>query len=82
MRQYENSFTASEAVKWLRIYLKDHSEFPSNISKEQALHLLRKFYKAGVFEQLRGKQIHPDSLKNNSELFRYDGSPAFFLFFL
>lgn len=71
MRNYENCFTATEAIDWLFSYLGKNPEFGPEVTRVQTLQLLRKFYKSGVFENIRGtKPVRSEDFKDNGDLYR------------
>ena len=71
LRQYENCFTASEAVSWLHLQLKVNPHFGPAVTKDQIQQLLCKFLKAGVFEDVRGVECKVEHFKDNSGLYRW-----------
>ncbi|CAG0897887.1 unnamed protein product [Cyprideis torosa] len=79
LKQYEETFTGNEAVTWMRAHLASRPEFTGTVGgvrKEQAIGLLRKFLKAGVFERVRSS-ASAGPFKDNSEIYRMTNqSPA------
>ena len=71
LRQFENCFTASEAVTWLHAQLKNNPHFGPAVTKEQTQQLLCKFLKAGVFEDVRGHESKVEHFRENSGLYRF-----------
>ncbi|CAL1546636.1 unnamed protein product, partial [Lymnaea stagnalis] len=52
MKTFDNCFTGSSAVDWLLHYLKGNKNFNEDVSR-QALSLLNKLYKAGIFDEVK-----------------------------
>jgi hypothetical protein len=55
MKQHEECFTGSEAVRWLHQYLQSSGSF-GVVSKQQAVKLLQKFQQSEVIREVCGKQ--------------------------
>ncbi|XP_076441420.1 DEP domain-containing protein 1A-like [Babylonia areolata] len=53
MRTAEDCFLGSTAVDWLMEYLKKQKDFGSDVTRQQTTHLLNKFYRAGIFEEIQ-----------------------------
>ncbi|XP_064122053.1 DEP domain-containing protein 1A-like isoform X2 [Macrobrachium nipponense] len=71
LRQYERCFTASEAIDWLHVHLKNNPNFGSSVSREQTTKLLRKFVKAGLIEDIHGSSSQSENFKDNRDLYRF-----------
>ena len=57
MKSYEDCFRASAGVDWIHDYLKSHPYFSEKcqVSRFQAVQLLRKFESANLIEKVAGK---------------------------
>lgn len=76
LRHYDNCFVAQEAITWFSSELR--SKFDGTISRKQTLHLLQKFYKAGVFVEVTNHSsakrfvgIKETDFKDNKRLYKY-----------
>lgn len=69
-RYYDFSFTGSEAVDYLHRLLKHNDNFGPEVTRYQTLQLLRKFLKAHVIEDIKGRHGTED-FEDNSHLYRY-----------
>ncbi|XP_019615537.1 PREDICTED: DEP domain-containing protein 1B-like isoform X2 [Branchiostoma belcheri] len=71
LRQYDSSFTASEAVDWLHQYLRSSDDFGPSVTRHQTVQLLQKFLSAGIFTEVRGKG---SSFHDNKNIYRFTES--------
>ncbi|XP_053182939.1 DEP domain-containing protein 1B [Scomber japonicus] len=69
-RYYDFSFTGSEAVDYLHRLLKHNDNFGPEVTRYQTLQLLRKFLKAHVIEDIKGRHGTED-FEDNSHLYRF-----------
>lgn len=69
-RYYDCSFTGSEAVDYLHELLRRNYNFGPEVTRYQTLQLLRKFLKAHVIEDIKGRHGTED-FEDNSHLYRY-----------
>lgn len=69
-RCYDNSFTGSEAVDYLHELLRHNYNFGPEVTRYQTLQLLRKFLKAHVIEDFKGRHGTED-FEDNGHLYRY-----------
>uniref|UniRef100_A0A3Q3KLI2 DEP domain containing 1B n=1 Tax=Mastacembelus armatus TaxID=205130 RepID=A0A3Q3KLI2_9TELE len=69
-RYYDNSFTGSEAVDYLHDLLRGNYNFGPEVTRYQTLQLLRKFLKAHVIEDIKGRHGTED-FEDNSHLYRF-----------
>ncbi|KAA0714241.1 DEP domain-containing protein 1A [Triplophysa tibetana] len=69
-RVYANCFTASAAVDWLHELLKNNSNFGPEVTRQQTVQLLKKFFKNHVIEDVKGRWGMED-LEDNSHLYRF-----------
>ncbi|KAH9523688.1 hypothetical protein Btru_040659 [Bulinus truncatus] len=53
MKTFDNCFSGGSATDWLHQYLKNSNNFNEEVSREKALSLLNKLYKAGIFEEVK-----------------------------
>lgn len=70
-RYYDWSFTGSEAVDYLHELLRRNHNFGPEVTRYQTLQLLRKFLKAHVIEDIKGRHGTED-FEDNGHLYRYD----------
>lgn len=68
-RCYDCSFTGTEAVDYLHNLLRDNHNFGPEITRYQTLQLLRKFLKAHVIEDIKGRHGTED-FEDNGHLYR------------
>lgn len=69
-RYYDWSFTGSEAVDYLHELLRRNHNFGPEVTRYQTLQLLKKFLKAHVIEDIKGRHGTED-FEDNSHLYRY-----------
>ncbi|KAI7798067.1 DEP domain containing 1a, partial [Triplophysa rosa] len=69
-RVYVNCFSASAAVDWLHELLKNNSNFGPEVTRQQTVQLLKKFFKNHVIEDVKGRWGMED-LEDNSQLYRF-----------
>uniref|UniRef100_A0A3Q4GWB0 DEP domain containing 1B n=1 Tax=Neolamprologus brichardi TaxID=32507 RepID=A0A3Q4GWB0_NEOBR len=69
-RCYDCSFTGTEAVDYLHNLLRDNHNFGPEITRYQTLQLLRKFLKAHVIEDSKGRHGTED-FEDNGHLYRF-----------
>lgn len=69
-RYYDWSFTGSEAVDYLHELLRRNHNFGPEVTRYQTLQLLRKFLKAHVIEDIKGRHGTED-FEDNGHLYRY-----------
>lgn len=69
-RYYDCSFTGSEAVDYLHELLRHNCNFGPEVTRYQTLQLLRKFLKAHVIEDIKGRH-GTEEFEDNSHLYRY-----------
>lgn len=69
-RYYDCSFTGSEAVDYLHELLRGNYNFGPEVTRYQTLQLLRKFLKAHVIEDIKGRHGTED-FEDNGNLYRY-----------
>ncbi|XP_034467863.1 DEP domain-containing protein 1B isoform X2 [Hippoglossus hippoglossus] len=69
-RYYDCSFTGSEAVDYLHELLRCNYNFGPEVTRYQTLQLLRKFFKAHVIEDIKGRHGTED-FEDNSHLYRF-----------
>ncbi|XP_010728442.3 DEP domain-containing protein 1B isoform X3 [Larimichthys crocea] len=69
-RCYDNSFTGSEAVDYLHELLRHNYNFGPEVTRYQTLQLLRKFLKAHVIEDFKGRHGTED-FEDNGHLYRF-----------
>ncbi|KAI8774264.1 dep domain-containing protein 1a [Biomphalaria glabrata] len=53
MKTFDNCFSGTSAAEWLLHYLKNNNNFNEEVSRQKALSLLNKLYKAGIFEEVK-----------------------------
>ncbi|XP_014663453.1 PREDICTED: uncharacterized protein LOC106806114 [Priapulus caudatus] len=70
MRYYDNCFTPSDAVEWLHGHLQENPIFGRDVTRQQITQLLEKFYKCGVFEDVRGAK-HNKDFSDSGHVFRF-----------
>ncbi|XP_072505915.1 DEP domain-containing protein 1A isoform X5 [Notamacropus eugenii] len=70
LRQHGRCFTASEAADWLWALLRSDGHFGPEVTREQAVQLLRKFLKNHVIEDVKGRW-GSEALEDNGQLFRF-----------
>ena len=71
LRSYEDCFSAREAVDWLHAHLLGDPNFGATVTREQTFQLLKKFYKAGLIEDVKSHRTFKlDNFKDNSDLYR------------
>ncbi|XP_052775125.1 DEP domain-containing protein 1B-like isoform X2 [Mya arenaria] len=70
MKTYDDCFVATDAVEWLHQYLKKNPNFGADVSRVQAIQLLKKLHKARVFEDVRGSKHNRGEFTDSSRLFR------------
>lgn len=73
MKTYHDCFVATEAVNWLKNYLRQCEHFQNNgnkVTRFQALNLLRKYHKSNIIERVKNNKNHKE-LQDNTELFRF-----------
>lgn len=68
-RCYDWSFTGSEGVEYLHELLRRNLNFGPEVTRYQTLQLLRKFLKAHVIEDIRGRHGTED-FEDNGHLYR------------
>ncbi|XP_017494092.1 PREDICTED: DEP domain-containing protein 1A-like, partial [Rhagoletis zephyria] len=72
MKTYHDCFTASQAVDWLKNYLRECEHFRDRkVTRFQALNLLRKYHKSCIIERVREKGKEGKELQDNNELYRF-----------
>uniref|UniRef100_A0A673A2J9 DEP domain-containing protein n=1 Tax=Sphaeramia orbicularis TaxID=375764 RepID=A0A673A2J9_9TELE len=69
-RYYDCSFTGSEAVDYLHELLRKNYNFGPEVTRYQTLQLLRKFLKAHVIEDIKGRHGTED-FEDSGHLYRY-----------
>nr|XP_046256334.1 DEP domain-containing protein 1B [Scatophagus argus] len=69
-RYYDWSFTGSEAVDYLHELLRRNHNFGPEVTRYQTLQLLRKFLKAHVIEDIKGRHGTED-FEDNGHLYRF-----------
>ncbi|XP_039869193.1 DEP domain-containing protein 1B [Simochromis diagramma] len=69
-RCYDCSFTGTEAVDYLHNLLRDNHNFGPEVTRYQTLQLLRKFLKAHVIEDIKGRHGTED-FEDNGHLYRF-----------
>lgn len=69
-RYYDWSFTGSEAVDYLHDLLRRNHNFGPEVTRYQTLQLLRKFLKAHVIEDIKGRH-GTEEFEDNGHLYRY-----------
>uniref|UniRef100_A0A8C5EKY0 DEP domain-containing protein 1B-like n=1 Tax=Gouania willdenowi TaxID=441366 RepID=A0A8C5EKY0_GOUWI len=69
-RCYDCSFTGSEAVDYLHHLLRRNHNFGPEVTRYQTLQLLRKFLKAHVIEDIKGRHGTED-FEDNGHLYRF-----------
>ncbi|KAM3615126.1 uncharacterized protein V6R79_023790 [Siganus canaliculatus] len=69
-RYYDWSFTGSEAVDYLHELLRRNHNFGPEVTRYQTLQLLKKFLKAHVVEDIKGRHGTED-FEDNGNLFRF-----------
>ncbi|XP_013880076.1 DEP domain-containing protein 1B isoform X1 [Austrofundulus limnaeus] len=69
-RCYDSSFTGSEAVDYLHELLRHNYNFGPEVTRYQTLQLLKKFLKAHVIEDIKGRHGTED-FEDNSHLYRF-----------
>ncbi|XP_072537791.1 DEP domain-containing protein 1A isoform X2 [Salminus brasiliensis] len=67
---YTNCFTATAAVDWLHELLRNNSNFGPEVTRQQTVQLLKKFFKNHVIEDVKGRWGLED-LEDNSQLYRF-----------
>nr|XP_040021359.1 DEP domain-containing protein 1B [Gasterosteus aculeatus aculeatus] len=72
-RYYDCSFTGSEAVEYLHQLLQRNYNFGPEVTRHQTLQLLRKFLKAHVIEDIKGRHGTED-FEDNGRLYRFPTS--------
>uniref|UniRef100_A0A673A416 DEP domain-containing protein n=1 Tax=Sphaeramia orbicularis TaxID=375764 RepID=A0A673A416_9TELE len=77
-RYYDCSFTGSEAVDYLHELLRKNYNFGPEVTRYQTLQLLRKFLKAHVIEDIKGRHGTED-FEDSGHLYRYCIKPNFCL---
>ncbi|XP_038000416.1 DEP domain-containing protein 1A isoform X2 [Motacilla alba alba] len=70
LRSHGSCFTAAEAADWLHQLLRGHSSFGPDVSRQQAVQLLRKFLKNHVIEDIKGRW-GAENLEDNGALYRF-----------
>lgn len=75
-RYYDWSFTGSEAVDYLHELLRRNYNFGPEVTRYQTLQLLKKFFKAHVIEDIKGRHGTED-FEDSGHLYRY-----WYLFFV
>lgn len=68
-RCYDWSFTGSEAVDYLHNLLRRNHNFGPEVTRYQTLQLLRKFLKAHVVEDIKGRH-GTEEFEDNGHLYR------------
>lgn len=68
-RCYDWSFTGSEAVDYLHDLLRRNHNFGPEVTRYQTLQLLRKFLKAHVVEDIKGRH-GTEEFEDNGHLYR------------
>lgn len=68
-RYYDYSFTGSEAVDFLHDLLRRNYNFGPDVTRYQTLQLLKKFFKAHVIEDIKGRHGTED-FEDNGHLYR------------
>ncbi|GLD49537.1 DEP domain-containing protein 1A isoform X2 [Lates japonicus] len=69
-RHYASCFTASAAVDWLHQLLRSNSNFGPDVTRQQTVQLLKKFFKNHVIEDVKGRWGTED-LEDNNSLYRF-----------
>ncbi|XP_038145100.1 DEP domain-containing protein 1B [Cyprinodon tularosa] len=69
-RYYDSTFTGTEAVDYLHELLRSNYNFGPEVTRYQTLQLLRKFFKAHVIEDIKGRHGTED-FEDNSHLYRF-----------
>uniref|UniRef100_A0A3P8VIG8 DEP domain containing 1B n=1 Tax=Cynoglossus semilaevis TaxID=244447 RepID=A0A3P8VIG8_CYNSE len=69
-RYYDYSFTGSEAVDFLHDLLRRNYNFGPDVTRYQTLQLLKKFFKAHVIEDIKGRHGTED-FEDNGHLYRF-----------
>uniref|UniRef100_A0A3Q3IMA6 Rho-GAP domain-containing protein n=1 Tax=Monopterus albus TaxID=43700 RepID=A0A3Q3IMA6_MONAL len=69
-RYYDSSFTGSEAVDYLHDLLRDNYNFGPEVTRYQTLQLLRKFLKAHIVEDIKGRHGTED-FEDSGHLYRF-----------
>ncbi|KAF6739924.1 DEP domain-containing protein 1B [Oryzias melastigma] len=69
-RYYDWSFTGSEAVDYLHQLLRSNSNFGPEVTRYQTLQLLKKFFKAHVIEDIKGR-FGTEDFEDSSQLYRF-----------
>lgn len=70
-RCYDWSFTGSEALDYLHDLLRRNHNFGPEVTRYQTLQLLRKFLKAHVVEDIKGRH-GTEEFEDNGHLYRCD----------
>lgn len=70
LKAYPNCFTATAAVDWLHDLLRNNCNFGPEVTRQQTVQLLKKFFKNHVIEDVKGRWGVED-LEDNSQLYRY-----------
>ncbi|XP_076034655.1 uncharacterized protein LOC143021201 isoform X2 [Oratosquilla oratoria] len=71
LRQYDNCFTAADAIDWLHQHLRNDPNFGTSVSREQTIKLLRKFVKSGLIEEVKNNKSNVENFKDNRDLYRF-----------
>ncbi|TNN02265.1 hypothetical protein fugu_009752 [Takifugu bimaculatus] len=69
-RCYDWSFTGSEAVDYLHELLRRNNNFGPEVTRYQTLQLLRKFLKAHVIEDIKGRH-GTENFEDSGQLYRF-----------
>ncbi|XP_052243753.1 DEP domain-containing protein 1B-like isoform X4 [Dreissena polymorpha] len=70
MKTYDECFVASDAVEWMHQYLTENPNFGTDVSRAQAVQLLKKLHKSRLFEDVRGPKHNRGEFTDSSRLFR------------
>uniref|UniRef100_A0A3Q2YUH8 DEP domain containing 1B n=1 Tax=Hippocampus comes TaxID=109280 RepID=A0A3Q2YUH8_HIPCM len=70
LRYYDCTFSGSEAVDYLHQLLRHNCNFGPEVTRNQTLQLLRKFLKAHVIEDIKGRHGTED-FEDNCHLYRH-----------
>lgn len=72
MKTYHDCFTASQAVDFLKNYLRECDHFKDRkVTRFQALNLLRKYHKSCIIERVKAGKRENKELQDNNELYRF-----------
>ncbi|CAK8683233.1 unnamed protein product [Clavelina lepadiformis] len=76
LKLYNDCFTASEAIDFLHVLLKQNHNIGNEVTRMQTVQLLRKFYKNHIIEDIQGKWGSED-LHDDNRLYRFINKEEF-----